>query len=105
MIFFHDAVRVRLKEGLIDYRTGPQGSGKPREALPLVTFNYTVTFHLNGEEVRVFKAPHVYTDRDSIIRFAGSNLWGAGRQDGDLSPKLQTGRNHHEQDVPMGSTN
>ncbi len=62
MIFSHDAVRARLKEGLIDCRTGQQDSGKPREAVPLVTFNYTVTFHLNGEEVHVFKASNAYTD-------------------------------------------
>ncbi len=62
LIFSHDAVRGRLKEGLINRRKGQRGSGKPREAVPLVTFNYTVTFHLNGEEVHVFKAPNAYTD-------------------------------------------
>jgi len=105
LIFVHDAVRAWLKEGLIDCRTGKQGSGKPREALPLVTFNGTVTFHLNGEEVHVFKAPNAQTDGDSIVHFAGSTLGGEDRQDGHLSPERQTGRNHYEQCVRMGSTN
>jgi len=95
LIFSHDADRGRLKEGLIDYRPGQQDSRKPREALPLVTFNETVTIHLNGEEARVFKAPNTHTDGDSVIHFAGSILGGEGLLDGHLSPELQMGRNRH----------
>ncbi len=72
LIFSHNAVGGWLKEGLIDCRTGQQGSGKPRVALPLLTFNDTVPIHLNGEEVHVFKAPNAHTDGNSIIHFAGS---------------------------------
>ena len=74
LIFSHDAVRGRLEEGLINRRTRQRDAGLPRSALPLVTFNDTVTFHLNGEVVHVFKAPNAHTDGDSIVHFKGSNV-------------------------------
>jgi len=74
LIFAHDSVRAWLKGGTIDRRTGKRGPGKPRKSLPLITFNDTVTFHLNGEEVHVFKAPNAHTDGDSIVHFKGSNV-------------------------------
>ncbi len=74
LIFSHDTVRGRLEEGLINRRTGQRDSGKPREALPLITFNDTVTFHLKGEEVQVLKVPNAHTDGDSIVHFKGSNV-------------------------------
>ncbi len=74
LIFSHDAVRGRLKDGLINRRTGRRTAGKPRRALPLITFKNTVTFHLNGEEVQVLKVPNAHTDGDSIVHFKGSNV-------------------------------
>ena len=74
LIFSHDTVRGRLKGGLINLRTGQRTEGKPRGALPLITFKDTVTFHLNGEEVQVLKVPNAHTDGDCIVHFKGSNV-------------------------------
>ncbi len=46
----------------------------PRAALPVVTFNDELAFHLNGEEVRAYHVPHAHTDGDSIIHFTKSNV-------------------------------
>ena len=54
----HDNVRLRM---LGRFR-GPRGGGllapvPPERALQILTFSDAVTFHMNGEEVRVFLAP------------------------------------------------
>jgi len=46
----------------------------PDSALPVVTFEDSITFHLNGEEVEVFHAPTAHTDGDAIIYFHDSDV-------------------------------
>ncbi len=46
----------------------------PAAALPVVTFSEGVTFHLNGEEVRVQHVAGAHTDGDSIVRFLRVNV-------------------------------
>ena len=71
----HDNVRLRM---LGRFR-GPRGGGvfspAPSErARPILTFNDAVTFHMNGEEVRVFLAPPAHTDGDSFVYFVDSDV-------------------------------
>jgi len=42
--------------------------------LPVITFQDSLAFHLNGERVDVFHAPPSHTDGDSIIYFRGSDV-------------------------------
>jgi glyoxylase-like metal-dependent hydrolase (beta-lactamase superfamily II) len=44
------------------------------EALPLVTFNDRISFHLNGETVTAYHTAHAHTDGDSIIHFPKSDV-------------------------------
>jgi len=46
----------------------------PRVALPVVTFTASMSFHLNGEEIRVVHAPRAHTDGDAIVHFVGSDV-------------------------------
>jgi cyclase len=46
----------------------------PKVALPVVTFDQSISLHWNGEEIRVLHAPHGHTDGDSIVYFTGSNV-------------------------------
>ncbi len=46
----------------------------PQEALPVVTFDDSLSIHFNGEEIRVIHFPNSHTDGDSIIFFTGSNV-------------------------------
>lgn len=46
----------------------------PKEGLPVVTYDTTVSFHFNGEEIRVVYFPAGHTDGDSIIFFTASNV-------------------------------
>ena len=75
LIFAHDNVRVRALERLRFPRRG--GSFAPRPpagARPVVTYNDSLTFHFNGEAVRVFLAPAAHTDGDTFVHFPDSDV-------------------------------
>ena len=46
----------------------------PKEALPVITFDQSLSVHFNGEEIRVIHFPQGHTDGDSIIFFTSSNV-------------------------------
>jgi glyoxylase-like metal-dependent hydrolase (beta-lactamase superfamily II) len=46
----------------------------PHAALPVITYDQTVSVHWNGEEIKVVHFPHGHTDGDSIIFFTGSHV-------------------------------
>ena len=46
----------------------------PKIALPVITFNDSATFHLNGETIRIKHVPPAHTDGDSIVHFVNSNI-------------------------------
>jgi glyoxylase-like metal-dependent hydrolase (beta-lactamase superfamily II) len=46
----------------------------PPEALPVITFQDSVSVHFNGEEIKVIHYPHGHTDGDSVIFFTKSNV-------------------------------
>src|SRR4030095_16428092 len=73
-IIAHDNVRKRLsteQKSTVFNRTTPPS---PKEALPVITFDKTLTVHFNGEEIRAIHFPHGHTDGDSVIFFTGSNV-------------------------------
>ncbi|MCG8608707.1 MBL fold metallo-hydrolase [bacterium] len=47
---------------------------KPKDALPVITFDESLSFHFNGEEIKVMHYPHGHTDGDAVIFFTGSNV-------------------------------
>lgn len=71
-IVAHENVRKRLASGVT--RGGQTVPPAPAGALPVLTFNDTVTIHLNGEDVRAVHMPHGHTDGDSVIWFTRSNV-------------------------------
>lgn len=62
-IFAHDNVRARLLD-----------KGAPAVALPVVTFNGTTTFHINGQTIHVFHAAAAHTDGDTMIHFREADV-------------------------------
>lgn len=73
-IIAHDNVRKRLateQKSEFFKRTTP---ASPKEALPVITFDQSLSVHFNGEEIRVIHFPHGHTDGDSVIFFSGSNV-------------------------------
>lgn len=73
-VIAHDNVRKRLsteQRSTVFNRTTPPA---PKEALPIITFNESLTVHFNGEEIRAIHFPHGHTDGDSVIFFTASNV-------------------------------
>ena len=68
----HDNVRKKLESGTIV--RGTTFPPQPKGALPIVTFNDTLTLHLNGEDIRAVHTPPGHTDGDSVIWFTKSNV-------------------------------
>jgi len=75
LILAHDNVRLRALERLRFPRRGGQFVEQPpARARPVVTYDGALTFHLNGEEVRIFLAPPAHTDGDSFVYFPQSDV-------------------------------
>ena len=73
-IIAQDNVRKRLateqKSTVFNSTTPPS----PKEALPVITFNDSLSVHFNGEDIRAIHFPHGHTDGDSVIFFSTSNV-------------------------------
>lgn len=73
-VIAHDNVRKRMgSEQKSEFwkRTTP---ASPKEALPVITFDHSLTVHFNGEEIRVIHFPRGHTDGDAVIFFTNSNV-------------------------------
>lgn len=73
-IIAHDNVRKRLateQRSEVFNRTTP---ASPKEALPVITFNNSLSVHFNSEEIRAIHFPQGHTDGDSVIFFSASNV-------------------------------
>jgi glyoxylase-like metal-dependent hydrolase (beta-lactamase superfamily II) len=69
----HDNVRQRLaagSAGLLGRKVDPA----PKGALPIITFDQSLTIHLNGEDIRALHFAKGHTDGDSIVYFPQSNV-------------------------------
>lgn len=74
LIVAHDNVRRRMStEQFIEFLKMPQ-KASPAAALPVVTFDGAMTFHINGDEVRAVHMPHAHTDGDTIVHFLKSDV-------------------------------
>jgi glyoxylase-like metal-dependent hydrolase (beta-lactamase superfamily II) len=78
LIFSHDNVRERLRTGSFIEAFNKKRAGISRAGLPVVTFSEDISFHLNGDTVRVLHVPHAHTDGDSFIYFESANVIHAG---------------------------
>jgi glyoxylase-like metal-dependent hydrolase (beta-lactamase superfamily II) len=73
-IIAHDNVRQRLSTEQKSEFFKSTTPASPPEALPVITFDQSLSVHFNGEEIRAVHFPHGHTDGDSVIFFTGSNV-------------------------------
>lgn len=78
LIVAHENVRKRMTSEQFLEAFGMKVPPADPAALPVVTFNDSVTFHLNGEEIYAFHIPPAHTDGDSIIQFRKANVLHGG---------------------------
>lgn len=62
LIVGHENVRSQMK--IAGYDQTP----------PFVTFSKDVNFHINDENIHVFKVPNAHTNNDSFIKFTNANV-------------------------------
>ena len=78
LLVAHDNVRRRMSteqyNALFDRKTPPA----PAKALPLITFDDSLSFHVNGQEVRCFHVAPAHTDGDVVVWFPKANVIHAG---------------------------
>jgi cyclase len=53
---------------------GTPGAPAPAAALPVVTYEGRMTFHMNGEEIRLIAIPRAHTDGDTLVYFPNSDV-------------------------------
>ncbi len=72
-IIAHDNVRRRLSTRQ-DRGEGRVTEASPAEALPVITFEESLSVHFNGERIGAFHMPSGHTDGDAVVYFMGSNV-------------------------------
>lgn len=73
-IVAHDNVRKRMSTEQRSEFFKSTSPASPKEALPVITFDQSLTVHFNGEEIRAIHFPNGHTDGDSVIFFTTSNV-------------------------------
>ena len=71
-IIAHTNVHKRLstRQELFGRSVGPL----PKVALPIITFDKSLSIHFNGEQIRAIHYPNSHTDGDIVIIFTKSNV-------------------------------
>jgi glyoxylase-like metal-dependent hydrolase (beta-lactamase superfamily II) len=67
-------VRRRMNSTQIATLSGKQTPPAPAAALPVVTFEDSLSLHVDGEDLDVFHVANAHTDGDAIIRFRKANV-------------------------------
>ena len=74
IIVAHENVRKRMSTEQFIAAFNNRSPPSPAEALPVITFNDSITFHYNGDELRVAHMESAHTDGDSVIFFRKANV-------------------------------
>lgn len=74
VIVAHDEVYTRMSTDQFIEAFGRSIPASPPEALPKITFNDTVTFHLNGQTIQGFHVEPAHTDGDTVIYFPEADV-------------------------------
>lgn len=76
VIISHDNLRKRLEAGQdLEFEDKDfKPLVLPKQALPIITYDHSLTVHVNGEEIRAINYPHAHTNGDSVVWFTASNV-------------------------------
>jgi len=74
----HENVRRRMSAEHFNPVFQSTTPAAPGGALPVVTFADAVTFHWNGQTIRVFHVDPAHTDGDSVIQFVEADVFHTG---------------------------
>ena len=74
VVVAHDRVRQRMSSEQFSEFLNRKTPPSPGGALPIVTFNDSLSLHVNGEELRGSYAPNAHTDGDTVVQFRKANV-------------------------------
>jgi cyclase len=74
LIVAHDNVRERMSTTQFSALFNTESKPSPDVALPVVTFDQSITFHLNGGTIRALHVPAGHTDGDAVLFFEEANI-------------------------------
>ena len=70
----HSNVRQRMSSEQVSKIWGSTTPPSATAALPVVTFEDSLSFHLNGEDITAVHVRHAHTDGDAIVFFRKANV-------------------------------
>ena len=73
VIFAREELRNRLAHPA-PAANGTPGAPAPAPALPVVTYDSPITFHMDGEDVHAIPIPKAHTDGDTLVQFPNANV-------------------------------
>ena len=74
LIVAHDNVHARMSTDQFVKAFNRTVPAAPADALPVITFSESTTFHFNGDTIRVIHAANGHTDGDAIIFMEKANV-------------------------------
>ncbi len=69
--------RPELRERLMHPAPGANGAPgtpAPPGALPVITYDAPITFHMNGEQIEAIPVPRAHTDGDTMVHFVNADV-------------------------------
>lgn len=73
VIFAREELRNRLMHPAPGANGAP-GTPAPAAALPVVTYDSPIAFHMDGEDVQAIPIPKAHTDGDTLVYFPHNNV-------------------------------
>ena len=77
-IVAHANVRRRMSVDRFNETFGTTTKAAPAAGLPVLTFSDSLTYHLNGLEIRVLHLPPGHTDGDAVVWVPAANVMHTG---------------------------
>jgi cyclase len=74
LIVAHDNVYERMSTTQFSSFFGTESPPSPKAALPVVTFDQGISFHLNGGTIRALHIANAHTDGDAVLFFEEANI-------------------------------
>lgn len=74
VVVAHDQVYERMTKENFLAAFNLKVPAAPKAALPVISFNDSITFHLNGHDIHAVHVKHAHTDGDSIVHFRAANV-------------------------------
>ena len=78
IIVAQENTRKRLSQDQINTLMKFEQKATPEEGLPKITFNESMSLHLNGETIDIIHVKNAHTDGDAIIYFRNANVLHGG---------------------------